>query len=583
MEKEKYFSNLIKISFCILLLQCFYLQIIRFPYYSRRSKNNCIRTIETGIPRGKIFDRSGRVLAQDIPCFNLVFVPYDLKDPKKEAEILGKFFPAEKNKFLKILTKSYSNPFDRIILKKKISKEEASVIEENSLDLPGIFTQIGIDREYPLKKDACHVIGHTGEVSQIQIEMFKENGFKPGDVIGQYGLEKQYDEFIKGIPGGLQVEVDALGHHRKILSEKKMKPGNNLVLTIDQTYQEICSKHLGERKGCVIMMDPRNGQILSLVSKPGFDPDEIEQYLGDRNNPFLNRAIQGQYPPGSIFKIITEIAGLETGAIEEHDRIECTGEIQIADTLFHCWIFDKEGKGHGWIDINQALPFSCNIFFGTVGMRIGTAKLIEYAKMFGLGETTGIDLPGEKKGYLPSPTAPHFETGGPLNLAIGQGALTTTPIQLLSLISTVANGGNIWKPYIVKKIISPDGNIIKEFQPTIKNTVYISSETMEILKKGLKNVVLYGTGTSAKIDEVDVSGKTGTAQLGGPELELPTHGGFVCYAPSDNPTISLVVFLDTGSSFEAATIAGKILKDIFSPTIQEDLIKMDSDIYYNEE
>ncbi|RKY30502.1 MAG: penicillin-binding protein 2 [Candidatus Omnitrophota bacterium] len=556
MEKERFFKNLIKVSVGLIVAKCFYLQIIRYPYYSALSKKNCIRTIELDIPRGKIFDRNGRILAEDKPCFNLVFIPYDLENPVKEAKLICKLISVDKKRVLKIMTRKYLNPYDRIIIKKRLSKKEVSVIEENTLNLPGVFVQPGIEREYPLKEKASHLIGYTGEISKEELERLKEKGLKIGDYIGKYGIEKYYDDYLRGIPGGVRVEVDALGHQRKILGEKKMVPGNNLILTIDGRLQEIAYRALGERRGCVVAMNPKNGEILALVSKPSFDPNKVEKYLKAKGNPLLNRVIQGQYPPGSIFKIITEIAALEEGVISENDRIECTGEMEVGDRVFHCW---KE-EGHGWIDINLALPFSCNIFFGTIGMRLGSATLLEYAKKFGFGEPTGIDLPGEKPGYIPPPQI----SGGPLNLAIGQGAILATPIQLLSLISTVANGGNIWKPYVVKEIVSPEGKVIKSFSPVLRKTVYISPETLEILKRGLRNVVVFGTGVNAQVENLKVAGKTGTAQRASSELELPTHGAFACYAPADDPEISLVVFLDTGSSAVAARIAGNILREYFS-------------------
>jgi len=559
-QKEKVFGNLIKISFLVVICQCFYLQIIRFPFYSRLSRKNCIRTIEIGTPRGKIYDRNGRVMAQDAPCFNLVFIPYDIKNRVKEAEILSGLISVNKERLVGILSRSYTNPFDRIIIKKRIGKEEVALIEENMLNLPGIFIQPGVDREYLLKEDICHVLGYTGEISRSQLKKYKEKGLKSGDIIGQYGIEKHYDDYLRGIPGGIQVEVDAIGHQGRVLGKKEMKPGNNLILTIDQTIQEIASEALGEKQGCVIAMDPRNGQILALVSNPFFDPNRVALSLNEPDHPFFNRAIHGQYPPGSIFKIITEIAALETGMVEEYDRIECTGEIEVRERLFHCW----EEEGHGWIDINLALPFSCNIFFGTIGIQMGTSKMLEYAKILELGKPTGINLPGEKSGFIPSP----YEIG-PVNLSIGQGNLLTTPIQLLSLISTVANGGNIWQPYVVKKIVSPDGKPVKEFFPVLKKTVYISPETMDVLKRGLKNVMLFGTGVSARVEDLDIAGKTGTSQRGHIELELPTQGSFACYAPADKPTIVLFVFIDYGHSWQAARIAGKILKRVFFPVYEE--------------
>jgi penicillin-binding protein 2 len=573
MGRELFLKRFLTFFIYVIILRCFYLQIIRFPYYYQLSIKNCIRTIETGIPRGIIYDRNGRILAKDAPSANLVFVPYDLKNAEKVADILSNICNLDKEYLIKKLTKKYINPFDRIILKRDLSTKEISLIEENLYDLPGVFVQEGIKRVYPFGKKTAHLLGYLGEISQSQLEKLKDKGYEMGDYIGQDGIEKEYDEYLRGIPGGIQVEVDALGHQRRVWGKKEGIPGNDIFLTIDATIQEIAYDELGDRKGCVAVMDPRNGEILALVSNPSFDPGNIVFYLDEKRHPekpFFNRVIKGQYPPGSIFKIITEIAALETGTIKEFDRIECTGVMEVKDRIFHCW---KE-EGHGWVDINLALPFSCNIFFGTIGMKVGVSKLIEYAKKFELGKPTGIDLPGEASGYIPEPSE-----ADPLNLSIGQGPITTTPIQLLSLISTVANGGNIWQPFILKKIISKKGEILKELQPNLKKTVYIDQEALEILRKGLKNVVEFGTGVRAKVEGLEIAGKTGTAQRAATELELPTHGAFVCYAPFDKPKIAVIVFIDYGSSPQAAEIAGRILKRIFIPEKIEEGNETETEIY----
>lgn len=558
-QRIKGFSVIIKIALGILFIQCIYLQILRFPYYRRLSEQNCIRTIDLGIPRGKIFDRNGRILAEDRTCFNLVFVPYDMKDPDQVTSVLSKILDFDRRELFEQLEKKSTNPFERKILKRGLSQSEIAAISEYAFKLSGVFVQAGLDRQYTLGNGTSHLLGYTGEVNQDELELLKDEGVKSGHFIGKYGIEKQYDKLLRGKSGGYQIEIDAHGHQRKILREIAMIPGNNLILTIDQSIQEICVKELGDRLGGIVVMDPRNGEILALVSKPSFDPLNVAMFLKapySNKNPFLNRTIAGQYAPGSIFKIITEIAALETDEIGEHDRIECAGSMEIGDRLFHCW---KE-EGHGWVDINQALPFSCNIFFGTVGMKLGVDKILEYAKLFDFGKPTGIDLPGEKKGNLPSPE----ESGGAINIAIGQGAISTTPIQLCAMISTVANNGNLWKPFIVKKITTPDGKVIKEFQPVLKRTIFISNETLTILKRGLRNVVKFGTGAAANIPGIEIAGKTGTAQVGHRDLGLPTRGAFACYAPIDSPNIAIVVFLDEASSSQAARIAGNIIRKIYT-------------------
>jgi len=558
-QRLKTFVQVVKILLGILVIQCINLQVFHFSYYRRLSEQNCIRTIDLGIPRGKIFDRNGRILAEDKTCFHLVYVPYDLKEPETVASVLSSILGLDRRELLKELEKKSTNPFERRILKRDLTQSEIAAISEYAFKLPGVFVQAGLDRQYTLGTGACHLLGYTGEVSQEELDLLKDEGIKPGHYIGKYGIEKQYDQLLRGKSGGYQIEVDARGHQRRILKEISMVPGNNIILTIDQTIQEACINALGNREGAIIAMDPRNGEVLALVSNPSFEPLNVAKYLVspyNRNNPFLNRAIAGQYAPGSIFKIITEIAALETGEIGEHDRIECTGSMEVGDRIFHCW---KE-EGHGWIDINQALPFSCNIFFGTVGMKLGVDKILEYAKLFDFGKPTGIDLPGERSGNLPSSE----EAGGAINIAIGQGAISVTPVQLCTMISAVANGGNLWKPFVVKKIVAPDGKIIKEFQPSLKKTIFISDETLTILKRGLRNVVKFGTGAGANIPGIEIAGKTGTAQIAQKELGLPTRGAFACYAPADSPSIAMVVVLDEASSGQAARIAGSIIKRVFT-------------------
>lgn len=555
METEKgLFSNIIKITFAIILLRCFYLQVIRYRYYYSLSVRNCIRTVETGTPRGFIYDRNKRILAKDTPSLQLVFIPYDIKNPEEEAELLSHLIGINSTDTVKKFTASYPNPFDRIILKKKLTKEEVSLIEENAGRLYGISIQEGLVREYPLGQSTAHLLGYIGEISEKQILLLKEKGYKSGDVIGQDGIEKFYDEYIRGVAGGMQVEVDARGYQNRIVGKKGSIPGNDLILTVDQTIQDIVDEELGKRQGSIVVMDPRNGQILALISKPAFEPDNLQKYFSKSGHPFLNRAIKGQYSPGSVFKIITAISALETGEIAEYDRVECTGSLYVGDREFNCWKED----GHGWIDINLALPFSCNVFFGTIGMKVGVNKMLEFARMFELGKPTGIDLPGEKAGFLPDSS-----TIDPLNLSIGQGPILVTPIQLASFISMIANGGNIWKPYIVKEIISPSGQRLKEFSPTIKTTVFVSSSTMDIVKKGLKNVMVFGTGARARVEGIEIAGKTGTVQRAKSEMELGTHGFFVCYAPADDPKIAMVVFLDRASGPEATIIASRIIEKIF--------------------
>ena len=574
MVRIKGISRLIYFSFLPLFCGLIYTQLFCYHRYQRLSNFNSIRIIDLGIPRGTIFDRNGRVLLKDKPCFNLCFVPFDLENSEKVSNILAPALNISQEKIESILEKKYFNPFEQQFLKRDLNEKEIAFVEEKGEQLSGIFVQVGLKRDYKLGKKTGHLLGYLGEVSprELQEKRLKEEVIKGGDLLGKEGIEKVFDALLKGKRGGIRVEVDAHGHKVKILGKKESAPGNSIILTIDSYIQESVAKNLGGYQGSAVVMDPRNGEILALVSKPSFDPDDISPYLSRPGNPFLNRAIKGCYPPGSIYKIITELAALEKGVITPSDKLECRGVLEVKEgettRLFHCWVDHKTGeyKQHGWIDISTALPQSCNIFFGQVGLMVGAKDLLAYGKKFGLGSPTGIDLPGEKSGYIPRPRL----SGGALNLSIGQGALLVTPIQLANLIATIANGGNTWQPEVVKEIVDPSGNEILSFSPHLRGSVFIPEENLSTLRAGLYNVVERGTGRNSRVEGLTVCGKTGTAQIAKAELELPTHGAFVCYAPKENPTIALCVFLDHASSAEAATIAGRILKDIFFPPAEGD-------------
>ena len=577
MNRIRGISRLIYLSFIPLFCGLIYTQLLQYYRYKRLSDFNSIRIMNLDIPRGTIFDRNGKVLVRDRACFNLYFVPFDLKNSQKAGSILAPVLNIPQKKIESAFRKNYSNPFEQQLLKRDLNEEEVAFVEEKGERLSGIFIQVGLKRDYKLGKKAAHLLGYLGEVSPGELEKrkLKQGKVKAGDLVGKEGIEKVFDSLLKGKRGGIRVEVDARGHKIKTLGKKESLPGNKIILTIDRSIQNFSAESLGGYGGSIVVMDPRNGEILALVSKPSFDPDNIDLYLSHPGRPFFNRAIKGCYPPGSIYKIITELAALEKGVITPTDKLECRGVLEVQEgekiRLFHCWIDRKteEYKEHGWIDINAALPQSCNVFFGQMGLMVGTRELLSYGKRFGLSFPTGIDLPGEKAGSIPPPEL----SGGALNLSIGQGALLVTPIQLVSLISTIANGGNIWQPEVVKEIVDPSGNEILSFTPHLRGSVFIPEENLSILREGLYNVVERGTGRNAKVPGLAICGKTGTAQIAKAELELPTHGAFICYAPRKKPVISLCVFLDQASSAEAATIAGRILKNIFFPVTEENIKK----------
>lgn len=534
-----------------------YLQVFGHSRFRQLSEGNSIRTIYLDIPRGKILDRNGIVLAEDKLGFNLTYVPYDLKNPAECVDILAPILNMSRSEIQKKFAEKATNPFELRTIFRNLSQAQIHAIEENSSWLTGVYIQTGLIRNYPFGKETASILGYLGEVNREELLMLKKEGLRSGDLIGRSGIEKMFDSLLRGERGGTQVEVDARGHQLRVLGQKESRPGHTVVLTIDSRLQQIASGKLGDRAGAIVVLSPNTGEVLALTSKPTFDPNNPAPYLNRSDKPFLNRALAGLYAPGSVFKIITSIAALESGSITPEDEYECLGSLTLGDREFHCWKED----GHGWVSFKNALAQSCNIYFGQIGMKTGEANLLAYAVRAGLGVVTGIDLPGEKAGFIPRTG----DSGGALNLSIGQGALILTPIQMANLIATVANGGNIFRPEIVRELRDREGNTIEEFGPVIQSYFFVSETTLNILKESLLAVVDSGTGSGAQVPGISIAGKTGTAQTAQRDLRLTTRGSFVCYAPTENPRISMAVVLDSGASSEAAAITRRILSEYFFP------------------
>jgi len=558
MDRFDVLRHFIFIALLSLVGGLIYLQVFEHSHFRQLSEGNSIRTIYLDIPRGKILDRNGIVLAEDKLSFSLTYIPFDLKNPSGCADILAPILNMSRSEIQKKFAEKIANPFEPRVIFRSLSQEQLHFVEENSIRLTGFYIQAGLVRNYPFGKDTTAILGYLGEVNRKELPTLKKEGLRSGDLVGRSGIEKMFDRLLRGERGGTQVEVDARGHQSpRVLSQKESKPGHTVILTIDSRLQQIVSDKLGDRAGSIVVLSPNTGEVLALTSKPTFDPHNPAPSLRRPDKPFLNRALAGFYAPGSVFKIITSIAALESGSVTPEDEYECLGSLMIGDREFHCWKED----GHGWVSFKNALAQSCNIYFGEVGMKTGEANLLAYARRAGLGVVTGIDLPGEKTGFIPGPG----ESGGALNLSIGQGALLLTPIQMANLIATVANGGNIFRPEIVRELRDHDGNKIEEFGPAIRSYFFVSETTLNTLKEGLLAVVNSGTGAAAQVPGLSIAGKTGTSQTAQRDLQLNTRGNFVCYAPADNPQIAMAVVLDSGASSESAAITSRILSEYFFP------------------
>jgi len=574
-------------AFAILLLRLIYLQVIRGEEYRLLSLNNRIRLQNIDPPRGLIYDRNGHVLVENRPSFD---VSITLNDAGKVADTIKKVsehldVPHEEL-LLKLKHRKYLSAYKPILLKQDIGRNALASIEAHKYRLPGITVNVKLRRHYLNVQDAAHLIGYLSEISSAELAGKKYPGRRRGDFIGKYGAEKAYENYLRGTRGGRQVEVNANGQVVRVLKTVTAKPGHNIYLTIDHALQEKAESILRGVAGAAVAMEPDSGRILALASSPSFDQNYFavgmshEQWDTLISNPFRpmeNKAIQGEYPPGSAYKIITAIAGFEEGIIDESTQVFCPGSYRFGNRTYRCW---KKG-GHGQVEIRKAISESCDVYFYKVGELLGVDRLAWYAKASGLGTPTGINLDKEAKGLIPTAAWKKKRTGVPwqkgetLSVAIGQGFNLATPLQMVGMTAAIANGGTRYKPLILDAIKTPDGRVLHQAEPEVIGKVPVSEATLKIVKTGLWEVVNseHGTARGSRLADIEVSGKTGTSQVisrktddEDEEKDRPAHhrphAWFVAYAPSENPVIAVAVLVEHGEhgSSAAAPVAGELIK-----------------------
>jgi penicillin-binding protein 2 len=478
-------------------------------------------------------------------------------------------------------------PFTPLRVDRNVSREKLALIETHSLELPGVGIDVMPVREYYYGESMAHIIGYIGEVSRDDLERDKSSSYKSGDLIGKFGLEKALDRFIRGKAGGEQVEVNVIGKKVKTLGRVEPVQGYRVVLSLDSQVQKAAWTAMDGKAGAVVALDPRDGSVIALVSRPGFDPNLFnrgitselwEKLSSNPLHPMENRAIAGQYPPGSTYKLIVAAAALEEGVITPETSFNCPGHFDLGNHTFRCW----RKQGHGRISLHRAIVESCDVYFYNVGKLLGVDRLAQYAQAFGLGARTGVALTGERRGLIPTREwkltrfGVAWQPGETISLAIGQGYNTVTPIQLANAYAAAANNGEYFTPRIVQRIETDDGEIIEEFRPEKKAVLPVSQENIQLLKKALWGVVNEqgGTGGQARIAGRDVAGKTGTAQVIGMPAgddgsaypyEYRDHALFVSFAPRDNPEIAVAVIVEHGGhgASAAAPVAKKVLEAYF--------------------
>jgi penicillin-binding protein 2 len=580
------------LAFAVIAARLFVLQVGQGQSWYSLSESNRIRVSRVPPTRGVVYDRNGEPIVDNRSSFDVVVTPEDAKDLEATIQQVSEFLGAEPPTMAQVLAAARQRPaYEATVIYRDVDFDKVVVpLETHRLEWPGVSLELGPLRTYPYGSLASHLLGYVGEVSQAELE--SRSDYRMGDLIGKFGAEKAFEALLRGVPGGQQIEVDALGRKLRVLSRVPETQGNSIVLTLDRRLQQFSEQLLEGREGAIAVLDPNTGGVLALASNPRFDPNvfaggiaakEWKRLTTDKLKPLNNRAIQGMYPPGSTFKIITAAAALETGVITPFTRIFCPGHYHFANRDYRCW---KKG-GHGSVDLHDAIVKSCDVYFYQVGQRLGVDTIAEYANRFGLGAPTGIELDHEKPGLIPSSEWKRkrfkepWYAGETLSVAIGQGYVLATPLQMANAIAVVANGGTRYRPHYVSRVESPKGETVLRTSPEVVGEAGLRKTTLLQLRDALRDVVNSpaGTGKKAKLPTIEVGGKTGTSQvfkMGRQQIKthglprhLRDHAWFVAFAPVEAPEIAIAVLVEhagTGGGATAAPIAHDIADFYFSLT-----------------
>jgi penicillin-binding protein 2 len=579
-------------AFGILILRLWTLQIVNGPAYRAKSEHNRIRLHDIPPFRGMIMDRNSEVLVDNRPSYDLYVIPEEVQNRSELLDRLSRLGDLDREAAERILDKAGSGyPFKPVCLKTDMSRDELASIESHRFDLPGLMIRVRPQRHYFYEGLASHVLGYVGEISEAQLlsGQFPKN--RAGDLIGKRGVECKWQAQLNGIRGGEQVEVDAAGRKIAMVSRKDPISGANICLTIDKRLQELAEKSLQGKHGAVVAINPLNGEVLALASSPSFNPNVFIRGLDkktwqdmvlSKEFPLQNRAISGQYPPGSVFKIVMALAALEEGVISPEEEIFCNGAYSLGKGTYRCW----KKWGHGKVNLHRALVESCDVYFYVVGKRLGVDRIAQYARRLGLGKETGLDLGEESSGLVPTAEwklkrwGVPWQPGETISTSIGQSFVLTTPLQMANLISSVFNGGHIYRPQTTKWVKKSDGETLFEFEAISAGEAGIKPEHLELVKKALVGVVNqpHGTGSKSRLKDIIVAGKTGTAQVialkkeGGSKQEeaIPfkfrDHAWFVAIAPASNPEIAVAVLVEHGG--HGGSAAAPIARDIIQAYLQ---------------
>lgn len=580
-------TMVVVLVFAVLFLRLWFLQLVNGPSYRVQSENNRIHLQDIPPFRGMIFDRNGALLVDNRPSYDLFLIPEEISDQQKILGCLDSLIGIDRE-FVETKMKEASrrHPFKPLLIKKTLSRHELAVIETNLFNLPGAMIQVRPQRHYIYREFASHLIGYLGEISERQLKSGAYGDCRPGDLIGKYGVEARWQERLNGQRGGEQVEVDASGRKLRVMSRKPPTSGLNISLTIDKKLQILAEQGLKGKKGAIVALNPQSGEILALASSPAFDPNvfiggidrsEWTKMVSSKGYPLQNRAVSGQYPPGSVFKIVVSLAGLEEGIIDPEEELFCNGSYSMGTHTFRCW----RKQGHGNVSFHRALVESCDVYFYKVGRRLGVDKIAQYATMCGLGKKTGFDIGNERSGLIPTSEwklrtwGVPWQSGETVSMAIGQSFVLVTPLQMARLISAVFNGGYLYTPKVIRWVGKEDRQVYR-LEPEKKEKMRVKPENLERIKQALVGVVqeARGTGTRARVRGYTVAGKTGTAQVinlekeksldreGEVPDEFMDHAWFVAIAPAEDPSLALAILIENGG--HGGSAAAPIARQMFA-------------------
>ena len=569
-------------GFALVLLGLLRLQVVQHDELQRLAEQNRVRLDVLRAPRGAIRDRDGRLLADNQPSFDVVFRPMPAESVARARTLIHSDWIARvaalvQDDTLAVLRHvlEANRTGQTAVLRRSVPYAVMAGVEEMRSDLPGLDVQVAPIRRYPGGTSAAQMLGYAGEINDQELAQRQAAGYRLGDLIGKTGVERKYEELLRGQDGAEFVVVNAMGKRVSTLSEGPPRlpiAGHDVTLTIDLDVQRAMDEVMaGVERGAAVAIDPRDGSVLAMVSKPTFDPNEFSRGISfarwqelsvEGGNPLLNRAIQSAYPPGSTFKVVSMLAALRFGLVHptSHEPVACNGGFVFGGRRFGCW----DPHGHGSIDLMTALQFSCDVYFYQLGLQLGLERLESTARALGLGDKTGIDLPAETRGLVPSDAyynrhfkSGHWPRGVLLNLGIGQGELLTSPLQLALMVAVVANGGHPIRPHVVRSIQGvPEFHVEKPLETGIET----DPEVWDAVHQAMQRVVDAGTATSARLPGIAVAGKTGTAQ----NPHGKTHALFICYAPADHPTIAIAMVAENsghGGSV-CAPLVGRVLRSV---------------------